>query len=119
MVLLVASRRNGRWGIPKGDIDDGETTGTAAKREAFEEGGVIGEASPSVFAYFTYHKEGSIRRFNVAVHLLEVDALASAFPEKAIRKTKWVSLRNVDDEVTRPGLIPLFAKFKKTLHSSI
>ena len=38
-ILLVGSRRNGRWGVPKGHLDPEETTGAAALREAFEETG--------------------------------------------------------------------------------
>ena len=34
-VLLVTSRRNGAWGIPKGHVERGETTYAAAAREAF------------------------------------------------------------------------------------
>ncbi|MBP1881891.1 ADP-ribose pyrophosphatase YjhB (NUDIX family) [Ensifer mexicanus] len=36
-VLLVGSRRNGRWGLPKDHIEDDEDSKSAAERGAFEE----------------------------------------------------------------------------------
>ncbi|WP_409995386.1 NUDIX domain-containing protein [Rhizobium leguminosarum] len=30
-ILFVGSRRNGRWGIPKGHVDDGEASSAAAR----------------------------------------------------------------------------------------
>ncbi|WP_307146621.1 NUDIX hydrolase [Rhizobium tibeticum] len=56
-ILLVGSRRNGRWGVPKGHLDPGETTAAAALREAFEEAGVEGSVDPDVFGSFSYRKE--------------------------------------------------------------
>jgi 8-oxo-dGTP pyrophosphatase MutT (NUDIX family) len=41
-VLLVSSRRNGGWGLPKDHVEPGETHRLAAAREAFEEAGIRG-----------------------------------------------------------------------------
>ncbi len=38
--LLVHSKRNGRWGFPKGHIEKGESEIDTAKREIFEETGI-------------------------------------------------------------------------------
>lgn len=53
-VLLVTSRRNGRWGIPKGRIEAGETARAAAAREAMEEAGVRGRVSSDAIGSFVY-----------------------------------------------------------------
>ncbi|MBB4277917.1 NUDIX hydrolase [Rhizobium mongolense] len=58
-VLLAGSRRSGRWGLPKGHIEPGENSRSAARREAFEEAGVTGVVSDEVFGTFTYFKDGS------------------------------------------------------------
>lgn len=42
-ILLVGSRRNGRWGLPKGHVEPGETSHEAAARVAFEEAGIRGK----------------------------------------------------------------------------
>src|SRR5687768_6649789 len=70
-VLLVGSRRNGCWGVPKGHVEPGETTSVTAAREAFEEAGVRGKMEPAVFDAFRYRKDSSPDSFIVTVHLLE------------------------------------------------
>lgn len=41
LFLLVKSARSGRWGFPKGHIEKGESAHVAAKREVFEETGLV------------------------------------------------------------------------------
>ncbi|WP_237361717.1 NUDIX hydrolase [Rhizobium gallicum] len=77
-VLLVGSRRSGRWGLPKGHIEPGENSRAAAQREAFEEAGVTGLVSDEVFGTFTYFKDGSRNRYRVKVHLLEALSVAGS-----------------------------------------
>ncbi|MCL2144959.1 MAG: NUDIX domain-containing protein [Endomicrobia bacterium] len=40
LFLLIKSKRSGRWGFPKGHIEEGETGIETAKREIFEETGI-------------------------------------------------------------------------------
>ncbi|WP_306372253.1 NUDIX hydrolase [Rhizobium tibeticum] len=76
---LVGSRRNGRWGVPKGHLDPGETTAAAALREAFEEAGVEGLVTPDVFGSFSYRKDSTPHQYQVSVHLLEVSLNTRVF----------------------------------------
>jgi 8-oxo-dGTP pyrophosphatase MutT (NUDIX family) len=110
-VLLIGSLRNGRWGIPKGHVHSEETTGDAALREAFEEAGVRGFIEAEVFGTFSYAKEGNSSRFHVSVHLLCVTELAANYPEKNIRKAKWVSAAAAARAASRPGLRTIFERF--------
>ncbi|TBC89218.1 NUDIX hydrolase (plasmid) [Rhizobium leguminosarum] len=100
-ILLVGSRRNGRWGIPKGHIDDGEASSAAALREAFEE---------TVFGTFSYRKDASPNEYHVAVHLLQVSRIADKFPEKDVRKTRWFPLETALREAAQPGLRMLLSR---------
>ncbi|MHC2296290.1 NUDIX hydrolase [Rhizobium mongolense] len=109
-VLLVGSRRSGRWGLPKGHIEPGENSRSAAQREAFEEAGVTGVVSDEVFGTFTYFKDGSRNRYRVKVHLLEALSVAESFPEKSIRKTRWFSMKGAIREAAQPGLQKLLQK---------
>jgi len=43
-VLLVSSRQDGRWILPKGKVEDDESPSEGAAREAFEEAGIKGRA---------------------------------------------------------------------------
>lgn len=103
-ILLVGSRRNGRWGLPKGHIDPGETSTAAAGREAFEEAGVKGHVHPEVFGSFSYRKDSTPHRYHVAVHLLEVFETVSDYPERDVRKQQWFPLEVGITEVAQLGL---------------
>ncbi|MFB7865446.1 NUDIX domain-containing protein [Streptomyces sp. NPDC056069] len=47
-VLLVRDRRSGKWGLPGGRREDGETLPEAAARKALEEAGVVVNVGPLV-----------------------------------------------------------------------
>ncbi|WP_240533517.1 NUDIX hydrolase [Sinorhizobium fredii] len=103
-VLLVTSRRNGSWGIPKGQIEAGESSAVAAAREAMEEGGVSGVVSRETIGSFDYTKEGSDLSYHISVHLLEVKETLADFPEKQSRRLKWTPLDAAVNQVSQPGL---------------
>ncbi|MEX2693066.1 NUDIX hydrolase [Rhizobium mongolense] len=103
-VLLVRSLRNGRWGIPKGHVEPGETSREAAQREAFEEAGVKGAALEALVKSYIYAKDGSPFRYRVAVHLIHVSHIEREFPEKGRRKTKWLPIDIACQEVAQRAL---------------
>ncbi|PDS40257.1 DNA mismatch repair protein MutT [Rhizobium anhuiense] len=109
-ILFVGSRRNGRWGIPKGRVEYGEITSAAALREAFEEAGVVGLVDATVFGSFSYRKDTGPNHYHVSVHLLQVSRIADEFPEKSIRKTHWFPLKDAMREAARPGLRALLCR---------
>jgi 8-oxo-dGTP pyrophosphatase MutT (NUDIX family) len=109
-VLLVGSKRNGRWGLPKGHIEANESYETAAGREAFEEAGALGAVLNEPFGTFTYFKDDIVRRYRVTTHLLEVRSVAERFPEKNSRKSQWFPLQDAIAEVSQPGLRALLAR---------
>jgi 8-oxo-dGTP pyrophosphatase MutT (NUDIX family) len=108
--LFVGSRRNGRWGIPKGHGEDGEASSAAAPREAFEEAGVAGIVDKTVFGTFSYRRDTSPNQSHVAVHLLQVSRIAEKFPEKSIRKTQWFPLKDAVRDAAQPGLRTLLSR---------
>ncbi|MGR9556448.1 NUDIX hydrolase (plasmid) [Rhizobium leguminosarum] len=110
-ILFVGSRRNGRWGIPKGRVEDGEASTAAAL--AFEEGGVVGIVDETVFGSFSYRKETGPNHYRVAVHLLQVLRIADEFPEKSIRKTQWFPLKDAVRDAAQPGLRTLISRVEK------
>ena len=103
-VLLIASLRNGRWGIPKGHVEPGETSRDTAEREAFEEAGIKGTAMERVVGSFIYSKDRSPVRYRVAIHLVDVRAIVRDFPEKDRRKMKWVPIDIAHREVAQVPL---------------
>ncbi|MGR9178846.1 NUDIX hydrolase (plasmid) [Rhizobium leguminosarum] len=106
-ILFVGSRRNGRWGIPKGRVEDGEASTAAAL--AFEEAGVVGIVDETVFGSFSYRKDTGPNHYRVAVHLLQVLRIADKFPEKSIRKTRWFPLKDAVRDAAQPSLRTLLS----------
>jgi 8-oxo-dGTP pyrophosphatase MutT (NUDIX family) len=103
-ILLVGSRRNGRWGLPKGHLDDGEASHVAAAREAFEEAGVRGPASDDIVGSFLYSKDSSANRYRVIVHALAVVSIEDIYPEQGVRSRQWFTLSEAVSVVGHDGL---------------
>ena len=55
-VLLITSRDTGRWVIPKGHVETGQTAAIAAAVEAYEEAGLVGVMSDFPLGFYTYGK---------------------------------------------------------------
>ena len=85
-VLLIRTRRRGRWTFPKGTVDAGERTAAAAAREAAEEAGVEGRVE--TIPVGTYHT-GSRKRLVIA-HRLAVTGRDPDHEEG--REPRWVGV---------------------------
>ena len=95
-VLLVTSRTNKRWIVPKGWPVDGTTPVEAALREAHEEAGVEGKVSGNCIGIYSYVKEITDQNqlpCVVAIYPVKVTRLLNNYAEKAERKRKWFSLK--------------------------
>lgn len=106
-VLLITSRRTGRWVIPRGNINIEEPAFLCAQREAFEEAGVSGKTRKKPLGHYRYKKDGQ-RLLTVSVHLMRVDCDASQYPESDERKKIWVQPSKAASLVFEPGLAQLF-----------
>ncbi|MDO5621251.1 MAG: NUDIX hydrolase [Paracoccus sp. (in: a-proteobacteria)] len=92
MVLLITSRGTGRWIIPKGWPMPGHSLAEAAAQEAWEEAGVRGTLSPAEHGRYHYDKKqdsGFSVPIEVAVFAIEVQELATHFPEEHERHRQW------------------------------
>ncbi|MFZ0840214.1 MAG: NUDIX hydrolase [Xanthobacteraceae bacterium] len=107
-VLLVTSRRTGRWIIPKGWPIKRKPPHAAAAQEALEEAGVVGEVRRRPIGSYQYEKRlktGQAIVCKVQVFPLEVKQQEKTWPEKGKRQVKWFSPEDaasrVDDGVLR------------------
>ena len=98
-VLLITSRRSGRWGIPKGHIEAGEMPHETARREACEEAGIAGRVVEQAAGHFVYLKPGRTPHYRVSLHVLHVTSIQEPFPEQGHRQIKWVPLINASQAV--------------------
>lgn len=90
LVCLVTSRDGMRWVLPKGHIEDGHTPAEAAAREAWEEAGLTGEVEQEPIGSYSYHKNGNLHE--VAVFRMIGVTESNRWPEKLVRRRRWVTL---------------------------
>jgi 8-oxo-dGTP pyrophosphatase MutT (NUDIX family) len=115
-VLLLTSRETGRWIIPKGNIEVGETPAAAALREAYEEAGVTGVENAIPLGFYTYFKRlrsGETRPTVVEVYLLRVTEKLKQWPEKEQRRLGWFSPPAAASIIGEPGILPLLRRVEE------
>ena len=119
-VLLVTSRRSGRWTIPKGWPMADRTLAEAASQEAFEEAGVMGTVDPKPIGSFRHVKQKLVSgdfEVNIVVHPMWVDREFPKWPELGQRKRRWFSLKDAAKRVDSPELSDLIRQSaKRSLH---
>jgi 8-oxo-dGTP pyrophosphatase MutT (NUDIX family) len=101
-VLLITSSRRKRWIVPKGLVEPHLSEAESALQEAFEEAGIQGDISADPIGSYTYSKWGAT--CVVAVFLLEVRTVLSAWPEAAVRQRRWMSVAVAANAVEEPAL---------------
>lgn len=115
-VLLITTRRTGRWVIPKGWPIDGLTPVEAAREEAWEEAGVRGQASDLCLGLFTYTKvpedgDEDALPCMVAVFPMKVTKSSDKWPESASRKRKWFTPKKAALRIREPELQRILLTF--------
>jgi 8-oxo-dGTP pyrophosphatase MutT (NUDIX family) len=114
-ILLVTTRRNGRWIIPKGWPIKGLTPKETAAREAYEEAGARGDMKRRSVGTYSYDKllddKGITVPCEVKVFPLRVRRLEKVWPEQRQRIVKWFELIEAVEAVTEPGLKALIELF--------
>ena len=113
-VLLVTSRENKRWVIPKGNPPPGLTPHAAAALEAEEEAGVRGLVCPTPLGSYRYRK----RRANGASLMVDVDVFPLAvndelgsWKEQSQRERRWFALPDAAEIVDESDLRDLIRSF--------
>ncbi|HIJ38835.1 MAG TPA: NUDIX hydrolase [Rhodospirillaceae bacterium] len=113
LVMLLTSRETRRWIIPKGWPIKNLAPCDVAAKEAFEEGGLLGEIVRDPIAQFHYSKrmEGNKRRrCLVDVFPLAVKQELDAWPEQNERSRAWMTPEEAADRVAESGLVKLLRK---------
>jgi 8-oxo-dGTP pyrophosphatase MutT (NUDIX family) len=116
-VLLVTSRKRGRWALPKGKIKRGVAPHHSAAREAFEEAGVIGTISAiplGTYRQMKTRENGEPTITAVQAFPLLVLEETSSWPEKQLRQRCWMPIGAAVDAVTNGELRALLVTFAKT-----
>lgn len=114
-ILLITSRRRGRWIIPKGWPMNGQTASQASATEAWEEAGAEGVPGNDCIGMFSYQKMLGTKRgpmpCMVAVFPFQVERLRDDFPERGQRRRKWVSPSKAAKMVDEKDLAKIILHF--------
>ncbi len=86
-ILLITSLRKKKWILPKGFVEYNLSAFESAKKEAFEEAGVLGANETTELGEFKIEKGENI--IMVKVYSMEVTEELDSYPEKNLRKRKW------------------------------
>jgi 8-oxo-dGTP pyrophosphatase MutT (NUDIX family) len=106
-ILLITSRQQQHWIIPKGWPVEGESFADTATREANEEAGAIGNIGPNTVGHYVYKKRtgnGYRAPCRVLVYPLQVTQQRLDWREKAERKLIWRPLHQAAITVHDKGL---------------
>lgn len=112
-ILLVTSIRKKKWIIPKGYIEFNLTPFESAKKEAYEEAGVVGSNETVEVGQFVQEKKN--RKELIKVYTMEVDKELDDFPEKNLRKRKWFSFEDAVEKVDNAQMKSYLKKLKETI----
>ena len=106
-LLLVTSRRTGRWVFPKGGLMSGRTPWASAAQEALEEAGVEGEVEDVALGVYPSVRIRGERRqpLEVTLYLLRVTRQLDRWPERGQRRRQWMSLPEAIARLGDPGLV--------------
>lgn len=102
-ILLITSRNSKSWSLAKGNADPSMSLIEAARREAFEEAGVIGRMRTASIGYYTHHKSGG-GTFRVKVFKMHVQRELAKWPEQKERRRRWVSVEATLQLLSNPSL---------------
>jgi len=114
-VLLVSSRRKGRWVFPKGNVGRMLPHASAA-REAFEEAGVLGVIGANAVGVYRHSKstpDGDDMEIFVRAFPLQVSTCLDIWPEMAFRRRRWMTVLHAAEIVDDPELSAVLHEFQQ------
>lgn len=114
-ILFVTSQTRGRWVLPKGKQENGETHIDTCHREGFEEAGIRGvvlEDFPFTIPV-TKQLESSLGRVPVTYYPLFVLEQADDWPEKKRRQRHWALIEDAARVAYQEDLLPLVNQFEE------
>ena len=116
-ILLITSIRKKRWIIPKGFVEFNLSAFESAKKEAFEEAGILGTNETMELGTFTTHKYGGST--SVVVYSMEVEKYKEDYPEKNLRKRKWFTVDEAKEKVHFPEVGNMIVKLHEKLKTGL
>ena len=113
---LITTSGTGRWSIPKGIIDPGDTPEQTAIKECYEEAGLRGTVVGAPLGQYTYRKWGL--KLTVKVFMLEVAGQDEEWEEMEFRDRRWVSPDEAGELMSGHPAVHLLDRALEMLQSS-
>jgi len=110
-ILLITSIRKKKWIFPKGFIEFNFSAFESAKKEAYEEAGVIGENETVELGSFELQKKDG--KSIIRVFSMEVTEELKDYPEKNLRKRRWFDSKEAVEKIELPELKLFISKLKE------
>ncbi|MBN9333055.1 NUDIX hydrolase [Devosia sp.] len=107
LVLLITSRNNGKWMLPKGWPIKGLSDADSARQEALEEAGVEGEIDAHAIGSYRYSKlfgNGTSAPGQALIFPLTVTRERKGWKEKGQRRRRWVTTEEAAHLAHEPDL---------------
>lgn len=110
--------RRGKWDLPKGKIDRGESTEEAAIREVEEECGISGlqiiRKICVTYHCYQLHQQFVLKKTHWFLMHSDFQGILVPQLDEGIKKAEWRSEKNLDDifENTYPSVIEVFEAIK-------
>lgn len=101
-VCLITSSSGRRWLVPKGKRQTGRGMRETARREAWEEAGLVGRVSGRPLGRYQFEKFGC--RHTVVVYRMRVTAAVDDWPERRKRLRDWVRPVDLPGRLHHAGL---------------
>jgi 8-oxo-dGTP pyrophosphatase MutT (NUDIX family) len=101
-IAMITKRQRGRWIVPKGHVERGETPRESARREATEEAGLLGKIGLRPCGSYRYIKGRESRL--VMVFVLRVTRQLSSWREDGVREREWFAIERAIECVRERGL---------------
>lgn len=123
-VVLIKTSSEGRWQLPKGMIDPGETPEVAALREVREEAGItceiINPLEDIEYWFVGAYDGGPKKRYHKKVHFYLMKYLDGSIEDHdhEVVETRWVSLDDAEAMLAFDGERGLIAKSRSLLETA-
>jgi len=99
-ILLITTIKKKKWIFPKGYIEFNLSPFESAKKEAYEEAGVIGANETTELGSVSLKR--SMGNCDLKVYSMEVIDILDDYPEKNERKRKWFSIKEAAESISIP-----------------
>lgn len=115
-LLLITSIKKQKWIFPKGFIEFNLSAFESAKKEAYEEAGVVGENETVELGSFELKKKNQTSL--VKIFSMEVTKELNDYPEKNLRKRKWFSVSDALENIANSDIKNFIHKLETKIKPS-